>query len=355
MPFLRPFRLGLEVVLSLSVRKAICKMAWAGLAAASLSGCGYEVATGRTMGTSYAITADCPGPIPATDVARLLAGIDARMSTYKVDSELMRFNRAPEGVWVAVSTELVNVVAAGKQIAEETGGAFDPTVAPLVALWGFGASASGNDAPPTDAEIRAARLSVGHVHLRYRASPPALAKHRALTVDLSGIAKGHAVDRVADRLDAAGCGSYLVELGGEIRARGRSPSGGPWRLGVDSPEGQGRHGSPITLADGGVATSGDYRQYREREGRRESHIIDPRSGYPIDHRLASVTVVARSARAADAYATALMVLGERDGVRFADGAGLAATFIVRSADGFDSVSTRAMADVGARVVHSRQE
>lgn len=315
--------------------------------AVGLSGCGYEVATGRAMGTSYAVTADCPAGIPAQTVAAVLARVDSRMSTYRPESELMRFNGAPTGVWVDVSAELVDVVVAAKVVAEETGGAFDPTVGPLVAVWGFGASAS--RAAPTDADIRAARERVGHRHVRTRRSPPALAKDRPLAMDLSGIAKGHAVDGMADALDAAGCRAYLAELGGEIRARGLSPSGGPWRLGIDAPS-DGRLDEVVVLRRGGVATSGDYRQFRERDGRRESHIVDPRSGHPIDHRLASVTVVAPTARAADAYATALMVLGERDGRRFAEEAGLAAVFIVRAGDGFEVMRSVAMEDVDRSLV-----
>ena len=331
--------------LGLSARTAIRKLPWTVarplIGVAMLSGCAYEVVTGSAMGTTYAITANCPDRVPAAAVAALLARIDSRMSTYDEASELMRLNRAPVRQWVPVSRELVEVVAAAKTVAEDTGGAFDPTVAPLVRLWGFGAS--GSHDRPDDTAIRAALVSVGHRHLRYRLAPPALSKDRALSMDLSAIAKGHAVDRVADVLRGAGCRAFLVEFGGEIRAQGSAPSGGPWRIGVDSPSGSGQHEEPIRLRDAGLATSGDYRQYMERDGRRDTHIIDPRSGYPVRHRLASVTVVAESARSADAYATALMVLGERGGRRFADAAGLAALFIVRTDEGFETLRSEAMA------------
>ena len=336
--------------LSLSVPKAIRKLAWTAVrplvGLAMLSGCAYEVVTGQAMGTTYAITANCPDRIPTAAVAALLERIDARMSTYDEASELMRFNQGPVGEWVPVSRELVEVVDAAKTVAEHTGGALDPTVAPLVALWGFGASATPE--APDAAAIAAARLSVGHRHVHYRRAPPALMKDRELSMDLSAIAKGHAVDRVADTLRAAGCRAFLVEFGGEIRAGGPAPSGGPWRIGIDSPSGVGQLDEAITLRDAGLATSGDYRQYTERDGRRDSHIIDPRSGYPVRHRLASVTVVAESARSADAYATALMVLGDRDGQRFADDAGLAALFIVRTDAGFEAVRSEAMVDVMQR-------
>ena len=330
--------------LSLSVPTAIRKLAWTvvqplvGLAV--LSGCAYEVVTGQAMGTTYAITANCPDRLPTAAVAALLERIDARMSTYDGASELMRFNRGPVGDWVPVSRELVEVVAAAKQVAEHTGGALDPTVAPLVALWGFGVGARRE--APDDALVSAARRLVGHRHVRYRRAPPALMKDRVLSMDLSAIAKGHAVDRMADTLRAAGCRAFLVEFGGEITAHGPAPSGGPWRIGIDSPSGAGRIDEAITLRDAGLATSGDYRQYTERDGRRDAHIIDPRSGYPVRHRLASVTVVAESARLADAYATALMVLGEHAGRRFADDAGLAALFIVRTEAGFETLRSEAM-------------
>ena len=341
---------------------------WGVTPLAILSGCAYEVVTGSTMGTTYAITANCPDRIPSAAVAALLRRIDARMSTYDEASELMRFNRGPVGEWMPVSRELVEVVAAAKTVAEHTGGALDPTVAPLVALWGFGASAQKAAWAPNDPEdasqprpgtvakrtsqdgpdaaaIRSALLSVGHHHVRYRLAPPALAKDRAVSMDLSAIAKGHAVDRIGDVLQAAGCRAFLVELGGEIRASGPAPSGGPWRIGVDSPSGRGQLDEPIRLRDAGMATSGDYRQYAEHDGSRVTHIIDPRSGYPVRHRLASVTVVAESARSADAYATALMVLGERDGMRFADDAGLAVLFIVRTEEGFETLRSEAMVGV----------
>ena len=335
--------------LSLSVPKAIRKV-WTvarplvGLAL--LSGCAYEVVTGQAMGTTYGITANCPDRVPTAAVAALLGRIDARMSTYDEASELMRFNEGPVGEWVPVSRELVEVVAAAKTVAEHTGGALDPTVGPLVALWGFGASAIPE--APDAAAVAAARRLVGHRHVHTRRAPPALMKDRELSMDLSAIAKGHAVDRMADVLRAAGCRAFLVEFGGEIRASGPAPSGGPWRIGIDSPSGVGQLDEPITLRDAGLATSGDYRLYAERDGRRDSHIIDPRSGHPVRHRLASVTVVAGSARSADAYATALMVLGDRDGQRFADDAGLAALFIVRTDAGFERLRSEAMVEVMQR-------
>ena len=291
------------------------------------------------MGTRYAIQADCPGAVPERDVEAELARINALMSTYDADSELSVFNRQEVGVRMSVSRDTALVMGTAYKVATHTGGAFDATVAPLVALWGFGADAV--ERPPTPAEIGAALAQVGHRRLAHRLDPPSLLKLAPATVDLSAIAKGYAVDRIAGILDAAGCGAYLIEFGGEIRAQGPAPGGGPWRIGVESPA-TGSPTSMVLLRLGGLATSGDYRQYREVDGVRVSHVIDPRTGYPIRHRLASVTVVTETAMLADAYATALLVMGEVDARRFAEQHGLAALFIVRSDDGFITTYSRAM-------------
>ncbi len=297
-----------------------------------ISGCGYEALGGRAMGTTYSVQAGCPDALPRADIGAVLDRVDAQMSTYRGDSELMRFNRAPVGPWIAVSRDLAEVAAEAFRVAEQTGGAFDPTVGPLVARWGFGPEAT----VPFD------ERQIGYRNLRHRLDPPALAKRAPLALDLSAIAKGHAVDRIAELLLAARCDAFLIELGGEIRTKGRAPSGGAWRIGVESPAGDGYVGKPILLEDGALATSGDYRQYREEGGRRISHILDPRRGEPIAHATTAVTVVAQTARAADAYATALLVLGEEDGLDFATQEDLAALFVVRGESGLDTVQTPAM-------------
>lgn len=293
------------------------------------------------MGTTYAIEADCPDGIPEERVEHVLARVNGLMSTYDPESELSRFNRLPIGVSMAVSPETVDLVAAARRVADETGGAFDPTVAPLVALWGFGTDAA--ERPPTEVELRAAAESVDFRRIEHGHAPPSLRKLAPATLDLSAIAKGYAVDRLASVLDESGCDSYLVELGGEIRAKGSAPGGGAWRVGVDAPTARG-FASTIALRRGGLATSGDYRQYRELDGERLSHVIDPRTGHPIRHGMASVTVVTDRAMFADAYATALLVMGEEEGRRFARDHGLAALFIVRRETGFEVVPSTAMRD-----------
>lgn len=313
--------------------------AWLGFAALLAGGCGFERAGGGAMGTTYAIQADCPGSLPGDRIEAELARVDRLMSTYDPDSELSRFNRAPTGVPMPVSGEVVDVVDAAFEVAERTGGAFDATVAPLVALWGFGADAAVTD--PSAEEVAAALRSVGYRRIAHRRDPPILEKRAPATLDLSAIAKGYAVDRLADVLDDVRCEAYLIEFGGEVRAFGNAPGGGPWRVGIESPSGAGLV-ADVVMRSGALATSGDYRQYREQDGVRVSHIIDPRTGFPVEHRLASATVVADTAMMADAYATALLVMGDMDGPKFADAAGLAAVFVVRAEGGFESFHSEAM-------------
>ena len=302
-------------------------------------GCDFDRATGNAMGTTYAIQADCPGSLPVDRIDAELARINGLMSTYDPHSELSGFNREPTGIAVPVSAELVEVVATASAVAEQTDGAFDPTVAPLVALWGFGADAAQH--APAESSVAAALRLVDHRRVAHHRDPAMLEKLMPATLDLSAIAKGFAVDRLGDLLDDAGCPAYLIEFGGEIGTQGGAPGGGAWRVGVESPEDP-DHIATVRLRNGALATSGDYRQYRETNGVRVSHIIDPRTGYPIRHRLASVTVVADSAMLADAYATALLVMGEADARRFAADARLAALFIVRTDGGFEVFHSDAM-------------
>ena len=306
----------------------------------ALSGCGYDRVSGEAMGTSYLIEADCPGPLPGQQAEAELTRITRLMSTYDPNSELSRFNREPAGSAVVVSPDVATVVAAAAEVAERTRGAFDATVAPLVALWGFGANPARE--LPSATEVSATNRLVGHRRIAHHLDPPRLVKLAPATLDLSGIAKGYAVDRLAGLLEDRDCRGYLVELGGEIRTRGSAPDGGPWRIGVESPIAP-QLATTIVLNRGALATSGDYRQYRERDGVRFSHIIDPRTGYPVKHGLASVTVVADTAMLADAYATALLVMGEIEGRRFAQDNRLAALFLVRSDAGFETFVSDTMA------------
>lgn len=301
---------------------------------------------GATMGTTYTVKMVelppglKPGGIQA-EIDTILENINLQMSTYLEDSELSQFNRSKSTDWVDVSQTLADVLQQAQHTSTLTNGAFDVTVGPLVNLWGFGPSL-GDDRLPSAQEIREAMNRVGYTGLQVRSSPPAVRKDRPnLYVDLSAIAKGYAVDAVAEYLQAQGIDNYMVEIGGEIRAKGRNARGTFWRIAIEKPSTGSRSLHTILELNGvAIATSGDYRNYFETEGRRYSHTIDPVSGRPVTHKLASVTVANPSAMQADATATALMVLGPDAGYRLAEEHELAAFFIVKGEDGFyDKAST----------------
>ncbi len=298
--------------------------------------------SGPTMGTSYSVSlAGLPPGHERRDLAAGIAGIlgdvDARMSNWRADSEVSRFNRAPVGAWTAISPDTRTVVEAAVKVGRLTDSAFDPTIGPLVDLWGFGPAPS--DGVPAARRIAALREWVGLRHLRLQQAGNAVAKAEPeLEINLSGIAKGFAVDRLAAYLEAADCRSYLVEVGGELRAKGHSPRGRPWRIGVEKPDA--RHKAvhrTVSLEQGAIATSGNYRNFFQAEGTLFSHIIDPRSGAPVEHGLASVTVIAPTTMEADALSTALMVLGPEAGAELAERLGLAALFVVKDGRHLDDI------------------
>ena len=272
-----------------------------------LGGCGPDSLSGATMGTTYRVLAQgCPDGLPEAQVTDVLDEVVWEMSPWVPDSRLSRFNREPAGEWFPVSDDMVRVVGAASVVSEATDGAFDVTVAPLVGEFGFGPQLGAGDGA----------AQVDYRLLEFREHPPALRKGAALRVDLSAIAKGFAVDRISEGLAASGCTSALVEIGGDVRVFGPAPGGGAWRIAIESP-GEGFSPGTLTIQEGGIATSGDYRQIGEQDGARTTHLIDPRSGQPIDDTLASATVVAHTAMQADALATALMVLGN-DASAFAE-------------------------------------
>ena len=294
------------------------------------------------MGTVFRVTAHCPNDVSGSIEAEL-AAVDGEMSTYRPDSLLSRFNQAEVDTWFAISADLLHVVQAAQSMSRRSEGAFDITVGPLVNLWGFGPD--GHDRPlPSQPELRRARSRVGYAKLELRRQPPALRKRSDVYVDLSAIAKGHGVDRVAERLQAQGCTDYMVDIGGEVRVLGVNPQGQPWRIGIEVPDSGsiGKVQRILSLESMAVATSGDYRNYVEHGGERFSHTIDPRSGRPIRHGLASVTVVHESALWADAYATAINVMGFDAGWAFAEEENLPVLLIMRSANGFEDRYNAAM-------------
>jgi thiamine biosynthesis lipoprotein len=299
------------------------------------------VLTGPTMGTTWTVRVvpEGEGRIDAETLRSLvqssLEEVDAAMSTYRTDSAVSRFNASESLDWVAVPASLARLVELALQIGDATGGALDITVSPVVKLWGFG-NAVRREQPPTDREIAAAQADTGQRHLAVQLEPPALRKARpGLTLDLDSIAPGYAADLLAERLEAAGQRRYMIDIGGELRVRGHNAQGEPWRIGIERPEALQRSVERvIRLEDGAVSTSGDYRDFFESAGVRYSHTLDPRSGRPVAHGLASVTVLRPTAAEADGIATALTVLGPIEGYELAERLGWAALFIERTPDGF---------------------
>jgi thiamine biosynthesis lipoprotein len=262
-----------------------------------------------------------------------LDGVNEKMSHYLETSELSRFNASAEGVPFPASADLLEVLERALEIGEQTDGALDVTIGPLVDAWGFGPPGQPPE-PPSDAEILRLLAATGPEHLELDRDAATLQKAvPGLRVDLSAIAKGYAVDRVAEALAAEGLDRFLVEIGGELRALGTGETGEPWRLAVERPRIEGRSVHLVVpLTSGSLATSGDYRNYYEVDGQRITHILDPRTGRPITHRLASVSVVDPLCVRADALATALMVLGPDEGYRLAEQLDMAALFLVRNED-----------------------
>ncbi len=305
------------------------------------------VLRGSTMGTSYSVQlVDAPASLDADALQRridaLLLDINGLMSTYQPDSELSRFNANASTEWVPVSAELARLVAEAQAISTASGGAFDVTVGPLVNLWGFGPEVKADELPSQD-EIDAALARIGYAKLQVRLDPPALRKQQPdLYLDLSAIAKGYGVDRVAVLLTEAGIVNALVEIGGELYGHGHNGRGEPWRIAVEKPDPRARRVFRVVpLLDRGMATSGDYRNFFELDGRRYSHSIDPATGRPVAHALASVTVLGDSTALADAWATALLVSGPERGFALAQRLGLEALLIEHDGEGLVARSTEA--------------
>lgn len=314
------------------------------LAAGAVAGCGRSAhaATirGLTMGTRYAV--DLAAPVDDAARARLaalieaeLAAINRAMSTYDPRSELSAFNQRQDLRWVPASPGLLEVLESAERISRASQGAFDATVGPLVELWGFGPQYR-TQRVPDDAAIAELRASVGYRLVQTDRSAAAIRKtHPRTKVDLSAIAKGYGVDRVAGILDRQGVADYLVEIGGEFRARGNAATGSPWRIAIERPvEGRRQLGETVVLANRAIATSGTTRDFFEQDGRRYSHCIDPRTARPVAHPQMAVSVVADTAMEADAWATALLVHGPERGHALAQARGLAALLVTASGTGF---------------------
>lgn len=301
--------------------------------------------TGPAMGTTYHVTVTgATGREARVQVQRAIDSVlqeaDQHLSTYNESSELALLNRTRSTDWQDVSPALAAVLQESAQVSELTNGAFDITVAPLLELWDFDVSQPAADtrepfAAPSAGRIADAQRAVGWNKLELRKTPRAAVRKQVaktqLTVD--GIAPGYAVDRIAAELRAQGYRDFIVELGGEVRASGQRPEGGPWRIAVEVPQALGREPLlGLRLRDAAVSTSGDYRDERvDQSGQRYSHTIDPRTGRPVQSPLTSVTVIDPRAVRADAYATALMVMGTDAGLEWARQLRVPALFVERTA------------------------
>lgn len=291
------------------------------------------VLSGPTMGTQYTVKVVSGPTAPdraaiQREIDAVLGRIDLEMSTYRTDSALARFNANPSTDWIDVPDDLLSVVSIARRISERSGGAFDVTAAPLINAWGFGASGEPG-ALPAPAALDALRPFVGYQLLETREHPPALRKRDTrVTVDVNGIAPGYAIDLLASRLETLGLRNFMIDIGGEVLARGVNAKGETWRIAVERP--LDTEPTPFTiveLANRSITTSGEYRHYFERDGKRYSHTIDPRTAHPIESS-GSVAVVGDSSAEIDAWATALNVLGPEAGLALAERESLPVMYVV---------------------------
>jgi thiamine biosynthesis lipoprotein len=308
------------------------------------AGCGLKKEaefSGKTMGTTYHIkivagvftnTKDLKDQIDLR-----LDEINKSMSTFRKDSEISRFNAHQNvGEKFRISDDFYNVMTVAKTIYEETGGAWDGTVKPLVDLWGFGKSENKHTIPEKS-RIAALLSNIGFNNIEIIAGHYLAKKNTAITLDLASIAKGYGVDQVATLIRANGIHNFLVEIGGEVFAAGLRKDRKKWRIGINRPQ----KNTPVDqvykvvdLQDKGFATSGDYRNYFEVNQKRFSHVIDPKNGYPVDNGVVSVSIIANTCTFADGLATAVMVLGHKKGLDLVNGLDNTECFIVtQSKDG----------------------
>ncbi|SNY92609.1 thiamine biosynthesis lipoprotein [Cohaesibacter sp. ES.047] len=321
----------------------------------SLSGCDLlseqtdeYVLRGNTMGTSYTIKAlHARGKVDEEalyhDIKKTLDEANDKLNNWTDDSEISAFNASSTTNWLEISPPFLEVLKESQRIHDQSNGRFDITLSPLIDMWGFGPG--DRDTAPSEVEIQAALNNVGQSELlEIRDNPPGIRKKKApVSINLGAIAKGYSADLIARTLEKHGISNYLVEIGGDLIAHGNNDYGVPWRVGIEKPDEKGRSVQLIvSVRDMGMATSGDYRNfYLDEDGQRMSHIIDPVTGHPARHNLASVTVLAPSGMRADGLATALLVLGEKAGRALANKLSIPAYFITREADGFATSSSDA--------------
>ena len=295
---------------------------------------------GQTMGTyyqvSYALSSEKSEDKQLltnhlqTSIDQQLELVNDQMSTYRPQSELSLFNQSKDAYEVSDAT--IKVVKRALKVYQQSGGAFDVTVGPLVNLWGFGPDKKPNKVPSAEL-IEQTKQKIGSQYLSIEGNQLVKAKPD-LYVDLSSIAKGYGVDVIAEFLTKQGITNYLVDIGGELRASGTKLNKAPWTLAVERPEFGQNVQRLLHIGDNAIATSGDYRNYFEFDGIRYSHTIDPTTGRPINHKLVSVTVIDKSSMVADALATAITVLGPENGLKFANKLHQPVFLLTKQGDGF---------------------
>jgi thiamine biosynthesis lipoprotein len=313
-----------------------------------LSACGngdsMESFGGPTMGSTYSIKYVRRAGLPAAadvraEVEKILAEVDRQMSTYRSDSDIERFNDLPANRCQKMPASILKLIRVGEQLSEQSEGAYDLTVEPLLNLWGFGPQGR-EEKVPADQALAQVRQRVGYQHLRIEGDQ--LCKDAAVEVDFNSIAAGYAVDTIAARLEALGIHDYLAEATGELKAAGKKLDGSPWRIALEEPRDDQQVAERIVAVDGfGLSTSGDYRNYFEQGGRRYSHTFDARTGAPVSHALASVTVIHPSALMADGLSTLLLILGPERGWDYAEKHDIGAFFVIRADTGFVTRTSQA--------------
>ena len=301
--------------------------------------------SGKTMGTSYSVKYVLPAKTKdgikalSKKIRDRLVDLNRALSTWDRNSEISKSSNWPSLKAFPVGQDFLATAQIAHVISKSTGGSFDPTMAPLVNLWGFGPNKV--NGPPTIKQVVTLQKSIGYEKIAIQSQPPALNKaHAAISLDYSAIAKGYAVDEVGKILELSGIYHFMVEIGGEVLAKGEKRPGSPWRIAIEKPiDGIRTIGRVMEIRDRAIATSGDYRNFYKAKGARFSHILDPRTGFPVKHKTASVTVIDRTCAEADGLATALMVMGHQEGLKWAQKHRKTVLFIVREGEGFREYQT----------------
>lgn len=293
---------------------------------------------GFTMGTTYSIKiiTDKDNINLKNEIDSVLIDFNNKMSTYIDNSELSQFNNYLDTNWYDCSKDLAYIFHSAVEISKQTDGYYDITIGPLVNLWGFGPEK--REVFPTDSEITERKKNIGYQNINVDTINYKVKKKISeLYCDLSSIAKGMGVDQVAEYLKNKGYNDLMVEIGGEIKTYGYNIKNKKWLIAVNSPINDNQIIKVLNISNLSVATSGDYRNYKEKNGKRFSHLINPKDGKPINHNLASVTVLYKNCMIADALATAINVMGPKEGYSFANNNKIPVYMIIRNANKFEEI------------------